>query len=225
MALAGEHTLQIVVPSIGLTGELARPDQPKGVVIIAHGGRPMRTSPRNRKVARELADAGLAVFSFDLLDEAEYREPSKSFDIELLTQRFVGAVEWARARPDLEGLRVGLMAIHTGAAAALRAAVEEHETIRAVVSRGGRPDLAGPLPSGIDVALLLVVAEQDERLLGLNLVALTRMGGPRRLEIVEGATHFFEEPGALERVTELAKAWFLEHLAGPGRPAAGAGQP
>jgi uncharacterized protein YeaO (DUF488 family) len=154
----------------------------------------------------------MAVFAFDLLDDREAHDRAKPFQIDLLTERFVAAIRWMRRQPGLGALPMGLFAIHTGAAAAIRAAAIEHDVVRAVVCRGGRPDLAGDQGLDCEASVLYVVGGRDDRLLGINADSLIRFGGRRRLEIIEQANHFFEEPGALEAVTALAASWFLEHL-------------
>lgn len=168
---------------------------------------------RNRQVAERLADAGLATLLFDLLTVDEADDRANVFDIGLLAGRLVEAIDWARAQ---FALPIGLFGASTGAAAALTAAALRPDAVAAVVSRGGRPDLAGPVLAEVTAPTLLIVGGNDEPVLGLNRWARDRLGGLSRLEIVPGATHLFEEPGALEAVSDLARDWFADHLP-PGR--------
>lgn len=196
----------------GLIGDLKSPAGPAGLVIFAHGSGSSRLSPRNQQVADTLVDAGMAVLLFDLLTEDEARDRANVFDIDLLAERLVEAVDWARARAGLASLPIGLFGASTGAAAALKAATLRPDAVASVVSRGGRPDLAGEALVDVTAPTLLIVGERDEQVIGLNRTAQARLGGPSRLEIVPGATHLFEEPGALETVSRLARAWFANHL-------------
>jgi putative phosphoribosyl transferase len=206
------HT-EIEVPADGvkLQGEFTVPDGPIGGVLFAHGSGSSRTSPRNRAVAAELWQAGLATLLFDLLtpEEAQHRE--NVFDIELLAARLAAAVGWVRHNRDTFGLPVGLFGASTGAAAALVAAAADH-SIAAVVSRGGRPDLANGALDDCRAPTLLVVGGADYGVIELNEGAFARLPHVKQLEIVPGATHLFEEPGALERVSRLACDWFVKHL-------------
>jgi len=219
--LRSSDPVQITDPTTGLTGELVQAENPVAVVLMAHGQRARRLDSRNRHAAQALAQEGMAVFAFDLLNDREAHDPAKPFQIDLLTERFVTAIRWAKRQPGLRGLPVGLLAIHTGAAAAIRAAGVEHDVVRAVVCRGGRPDLAGDEGLDCDAPVLYLVGGRDDRLLGINAASLIRFGSKRRLEIIEQATHFFEEPGAFEAATSLATSWFLEHLVRPGTMVAG----
>jgi putative phosphoribosyl transferase len=191
-------------------GLLRLPRSPIGLVIFAHGSGNSRLSPRNAFVADRLAEPGLASVLFDLLSEEESRHQEKVFDIPLLGARMAEAIRWARAEPDLTGLPIGLFGASTGSAAALVAAVQEPVT--AIVSRGGRPDLALGAIEDVTAPTLLIVAEADETVLELNRRAADRIGGPCSLEIVPFATHLFDEPGALERVADLAADWFGRHF-------------
>jgi len=187
------------------------------VVLFAHGSGSGRHSPRNRFVARKLRDAGLATLLVDLLTAAEERADARTghirFDIPLLADRLCGAVEWLAAHPPTRGLRVGLFGASTGGGAALVAAAREPGKVGAVVSRGGRPDLAGDaLPAAL-CPTLLVVGGDDDVVLDLNRQALARLGAPvRELVVVPGAGHLFEEPGKLDEVARLAADWFVRHL-------------
>lgn len=214
--LATPVPVEIPVGSIALKGDLTAPEAPRGVVLFAHGSGSGRLSARNRYVAEVLQAGGLATLLFDLLtEEEEWRERHTRhlrFDIGLLIGRLVAATRWAESRPELFGLKVGYFGASTGAAAALGAAAERPE-VAAVVSRGGRPDLA---PDSALLAVraptLLIVGGADAQVLLLNRRAMARMSCPVELEVVPGATHLFEEPGALERVAGLAREWFERHL-------------
>jgi dienelactone hydrolase len=181
-------------------------------VIFAHGSGSGRLSPRNNAVAAELRAAGLATLLFDLLTPAEARDRDNVFDIGLLAERLAEAARWARQEPDLVRLPIGYFGASTGAAAALVAAAERFSPAAAVVSRGGRPDLAGNALPAVRAPTLLIVGGDDRAVLELNREALAALRCEKQLAVVPGATHLFEEPGALEEVTALACAWFLQHL-------------
>jgi len=187
-------------------------------VLFAHGSGSSRLSPRNTSVAGELWQAGLATLLFDLLSEDEERIDAQTrelrFDIPLLTRRLIAATHWVQAQPELRRLPIGYFGASTGAAAALSAAAQI-PTVSAVVSRGGRPDLAGDALAHVRAATLLIVGGRDREVLDLNRHALARITCTARLEIVPGATHLFEEPGALERVAALAAGWFSTQLVLP----------
>lgn len=199
-----------------LPGDLTVPADATGVVAFAHGSGSSRRSPRNVAVARSLQDRRVATLLFDLLDPEEERRDAVSrelrFDIELLADRLVTAVDRLATDSSTRELPVGLFGASTGAAAALVAAARRPEVVRAVVSRGGRPDLAGEALSHVECPTLLVVGGRDRDVLALNERAASRMRAPLRLEIVPGATHLFEEPGALEQVATLAADHFARHL-------------
>lgn len=200
--------------SLQLPGTLTVPPDPSGIVLFAHGSGSSRLSPRNRRVAAALVQAGFATLLFDLLTEGEERIDEQThelrFDISLLATRLKGATAWLVERPDLADLPLGYFGASTGAAAALVAA-STMPAVRAVVSRGGRPDLAaGALPL-VRAATLLIVGGADPIVLDLNQIALAALRTEKRLEIVPGATHLFEEPGALDAVIELATGWFIQH--------------
>ncbi len=203
-----------------LAGDLVVPAPTRGLVLFAHGSGSSRFSTRNRAVARRLQEGGLATLLFDLLTQDEEaidaRTAELRFDIPLLAGRLVGALDWLTSQPALAGLGVGLFGASTGAAAALIAAARRPDRIRAVVSRGGRPDLAGPALAQVRAPTLLIVGGDDREVLALNEAALAELNCEKTLQIVPGATHLFEEPGALEQVAQLARDWFLRHL----RPAA-----
>jgi dienelactone hydrolase len=198
-----------------LNGDLTVPADAAGIIVFAHGSGSGRRSPRNQRVAGSLARAGFATLLLDLLTEeeevAERYTAHLRFDIPLLADRLVGAIEWVRSQPRISSLPVGLFGASTGAAAALIAATRV-EGIGAVVSRGGRPDLADQALRDVHCPTLLIVGADDPEVIELNRRALQRMVAPARLRIVPGATHLFEEPGALEEVAHLASNWFQDHL-------------
>ncbi|HEU5038365.1 MAG TPA: dienelactone hydrolase family protein [Nocardioides sp.] len=214
---ARDTVVEIPAGGVVLQGHLHLPARPEGVVVFAHGSGSSRHSPRNRYVAAVLSDAGLGTLLMDLLTPAEERDRGNVFDIELLAGRLAAAVRWLQAREDAAGAKVGLFGASTGAAAALWAAADPRLDIAAVVSRGGRPDLAGPRLASVHVPTLLVVGGADTAVLALNREAATRLGGPSRVSVVPGATHLFEEPGTLAAAALLARDWFCDHLMGPGR--------
>jgi dienelactone hydrolase len=195
-----------------LEGEVAVPERAAGLVVFAHGSGSSRLSPRNLQVARRLHGYGLATLLFDLLTEEEARDRRNVFDIPLLAERLVAAVRFARTHAELTWYPVGLFGASTGAAAALVAAAQAPHDIGAVVSRGGRPDLAGKALACVRAPTLLVVGGADCGVLELNRDAYDMLACEKRLEIVPGATHLFEEPGALDMVAGLAGRWFKSHL-------------
>lgn len=212
---------RVSVPPLGLVGEMRVPAQPRGIVLFAHGSGSSRLSPRNVAVAERLNAAGFATLLFELLTPAEANDRRNVFDVSLLAQRVVEAVLYVSGEPDVADLPLGLFGASTGAAAALFAAAELGNRVAAVVSRGGRPDLAGPELSRVVSPTLLIVGGNDTHVLDLNRKALTSLISEKLLKIVPGAGHVFEEPGALEKVTELAGAWFQHYLV----PAKGAAVP
>jgi dienelactone hydrolase len=201
-----------------LDGDLAIPHEARGVVIFAHGSGSSRHSSRNRFVAHELQTAGIGTLLMDLLTRQEEVVDSRTghlrFDIGLLADRLVAARRWVGAREDVGKLPVGYFGASTGGGAALVAAAREPEEVAAVVSRGGRPDLAGRALPHVRAPTLLIVGGHDDVVIGMNENAKAQMLCEVRLEIVPGATHLFEEAGALERVAELARGWFLRYLGG-----------
>lgn len=205
---------EILVRAAGATvaGLLTVPQQPRGVVVFAHGSGSSRHSPRNRYVAQVLQSAGLATLLFDLLTPYEERDRANVFDIALLAARLVDVTDWLRTAPDAAGLQVGYFGASTGAGAALMAAADPRTEVFAVVSRGGRPDLAGAALTEVRAPTLLIVGSRDEAVLDLNRQAAAAIGGECAIAVVEGATHLFEEPGTLEQVAALARQWFLDHL-------------
>jgi putative phosphoribosyl transferase len=218
------RTVHIATGLAVLEGDLVVPGNARGVVLFAHGSGSSRHSPRNRQVARRLQREGLATLLVDLLTAEEERVDERTrhlrFDIGLLAGRLVGAIDWLGAQPETRDLAIGLFGASTGAGAALVAATERPDVVRAVVSRGGRPDLAGELLPLVRAPTLLVVGGSDDVVIRLNEEARSRMRAPVKLEIVPGATHLFEEPGAIEEVSRLAREWLVRHLTPRGRPAA-----
>ncbi|MED7927838.1 alpha/beta hydrolase [Nonomuraea sp. LP-02] len=196
-------------------GDLVVPDAAQGLVLFAHGSGSSRHSPRNRYVAGALNEAGLATLLFDLLTPEEEADRANVFDIGLLAERLLERTREAREHPDSAGLPIGYFGASTGAAAALWAAAQPSNDIAAVVSRGGRPDLAGPRLAAVRAPTLLVVGGRDPVVIELNQEAQQRLQAECRLTIVPGATHLFEEPGALDAVADLARAWFVTHFAAP----------
>jgi putative phosphoribosyl transferase len=199
-----------------LEGDLAVPPGAKGIVLFAHGSGSSRFSPRNRAVASRLQDARFATMLLDLLTIDEERAEAATgqfrFDIGLLTSRLVAATRWVAQQPELQSLPVAYFGASTGAAAAIAAAAVLPTTVRAVVSRGGRPDLAGQALEALTAPTLLIVGGVDTVVINLNRDALRRLRCVKRLEIVPGAGHLFEEPGALEQVSQFAREWFERHL-------------
>jgi pimeloyl-ACP methyl ester carboxylesterase len=195
-----------------LPGGRYLPAPPKGLIIFAHGSGSSRFSPRNVFVARELVRRGFASLLFDLLDEEEAEDRRNVFDIPLLGARVGEAIDWAVTCEETRDIPIGLFGASTGAGAALVAAARAPAHVAAVVSRGGRPDLAGAMLERVRAPTLLIVGGADEQVIDLNRQALARLRCVARLDIVPGATHLFEEPGALELVVEAAGAWFLQHV-------------
>lgn len=195
-----------------LPADLMVPEQATGLVLFAHGSGSSRLSGRNRWVAEVLQQHGFATLLFDLLTEEEAQDRSKVFNIALLARRVGEAIDWVEQRPDLRDLRLGLFGASTGAAAALLAAAQKPTNVAAVVSRGGRPDLAMTALPLVRAPTLLIVGGQDTDVLKLNREALRQLGGSKRLEVVPGATHLFEEPGTLESIAALAARWFEHYL-------------
>lgn len=208
----------ISIPTAGvrLDADLVVPDDPLGVVLFAHGSGSSRHSPRNRMVAGLLQEHRCGTLLADLLTPAEAAHDAETgllrFDIELLAGRTAALVDWALSAEPVRGLPIGLFGASTGAAAALVAAADRPEAVRAVVSRGGRPDLAGDTLPRVRAPVLLIVGERDRPVVVLNEQAAATLTAPHRIDIVSGATHLFEEPGALAEVAERAAGWFTTHL-------------
>jgi putative phosphoribosyl transferase len=208
-----------------LEANLGIPIGARGIVLFAHGSGSSRFSPRNRTVAASLNDSGIATLLIDLLtaeEEAIDRVTAHlRFDIELLTNRLIGATDWLVHAPETRSLRIGYFGASTGAAAALIASVQRSQTVGAIVARGGRPDLAGAALPSVLAPTLLIVGGRDAPVIDMNRVALAALRCEKRLEIVPGATHLFEEPGTLEQVANLARVWFKRYLEQERAPAAG----
>ena len=215
-AQATHEAVRVDAGAAGIDGDLRVPERASGLVIFAHGSGSSRFSRRNRAVAGDLESAGFATLLLDLLtldeDARDQRTGEYRFDIPLLGRRVTGAIDWVQARPDLHRLPIALFGASTGAAAALIAAAERSGVVRAVISRGGRPDLADNALSDVEAPVLLIVGGRDEPVVEMNRDAMLRLRALVTLEIVPGATHLFEEPGALEQVAALAAGWCRTHL-------------
>jgi putative phosphoribosyl transferase len=208
------ETIDVLMEPRGLEGILRLPPQPMGLIIFAHGGGSSRFSPRNSLVARRLSNHGFATLLFDLLTPGEERDRRNVFDIPLLSSRVGEVVGWASTSSYVQRFPIGLFGASTGAAAALVAAANEPEPVKAVVSRGGRPDLAGEALAQVKAATLLIVGGLDHDVLDLNRRALRLLRCEKRLDVVPGATHLFEEPGTLEAVVAASIDWFSAHVLG-----------
>lgn len=208
--------VQVPTDGVTLPGDLVLPPQARAVVLFAHGSGSSRHSPRNRWVAAELRTGGLGTLLIDLLTEQEERRDARTaehrFDIALLGRRLVGAIDWLGEQPDTRHLPVALFGASTGAGAALVAAAARPERVLTVVSRGGRPDLADAALDDVRAPVLLVVGGADTEVLRLNEEAARRLDAPHSVHVVPGATHLFEEPGALEQVAEATRRWCDERL-------------
>lgn len=205
--------VSIAVGHVVLDGSFAVPERPLGLVVFAHGSGSSRHSPRNRAVAEALQRASIATLLLDLLTADEERDRSNVFDVELLAERLDHAIHWVRHDTPLVGLPIGLFGASTGAAAALVAAAYRATGLAAVVSRGGRPDLAGDALESVRTPTLLVVGGLDTDVLALNERATERLAGPHELSVIPGASHLFEEPGALDAVAVAATGWFTTWFA------------
>jgi len=215
-AQSEEKLVHIPVDGVTLEGALEIPSGAKGLVLFAHGSGSSRFSPRNNFVARELRAAGLGTLLIDLLTREEDQDYARRFDIALLTQRLVAVSKWLAAQAETASLPLGLFGASTGAAAALQAAALSPDTVKVVVSRGGRPDLAGEKAlRKVRCPVLLIVGGHDDVVIGLNEQAHAVLDCPKEIQIVPGATHLFEEPGTLEQVAALAARWFSKHLSVP----------
>lgn len=204
--------IQVPHEDLRLGADLTVPDGRTGFVVFAHGSGSSRHSPRNRLVADVLNDAGLGTLLLDLLLPAEERDRGNVFNIPMLGSRLASAVRWLRTRPEASDLPIGYFGASTGAGAALWAAAQPDAAIAAIVSRGGRPDLAGPRLELVAAPTLLIVGGADRDVLELNRIAVAHLAPPSDLSVVPGATHLFEEEGALEQVAVLARDWFLRYL-------------
>ncbi len=215
-----ERDVDIATGNVELEGRLSLPSESKGTVIFVHGSGSSRHSPRNRHVAETLNHSGLGTLLFDLLTPKEESDRANVFDIELLANRLIEVTGWLRQHEDWPRQAIGYFGASTGAAAALRAAADMGSEIAAVVSRGGRPDLTGPRITDVVAPTLLIVGSLDTVVLDLNRQARAQMRCETDLDIVPGAGHLFEEPGALDRVGTLAGSWFIQHF-----PASGSAGP
>jgi dienelactone hydrolase len=217
-----EQKVQVTTGPVSLDGNLSLPEKAVGLVLFAHGSGSSRFSPRNRLVAHHLQEAGLATLLIDLLsveeEDIDRLTRQLRFDIELLARRLEGVTDWVRQQAATRDLKIGYFGASTGAAAALIAAADRADGVGAVVSRGGRPDLAWSRLHQIKAPTLLIVGGNDEPVIDLNQKALAQLRTTKRLEIIPGATHLFEEPGALEKVAWLARDWFHLHLSAPEQP-------
>lgn len=207
-----EEPVEIVIRAHRLQGILGLPDNPRGIVLFAHGSGSGRLSPRNNFVARHLQEGQVATLLMDLLEESEADDRRHVFDIPLLAKRLLGATTWLTTRQETQRLAIGYFGASTGAGAALQAAAQSPGAVSAVVSRGGRPDLAAPYLPSVTAPTLLIVGGDDEPVIGMNREALELLICPKQLVIVPGASHLFEEPGTLEQVADLALDWFQRHL-------------
>lgn len=214
--VATEQQVVLRLPDVALEGEVVLPQGATGIVVFVHGSGSSRFSPRNQRVARHFNALGLGTLLFDLLTADEHRidEATRElrFDIPMLARRTVAVVDWLRRDAALRNLKIGLFGASTGAAAALVAAAERAEAVAAVVSRGGRSDLAGMAATRVKAPTLLIVGAYDDAVLALNRETVRLLKCAHRLEVVPGATHLFEEPGTLEVVATLAGNWFVENL-------------
>jgi putative phosphoribosyl transferase len=217
--MAVERSVSVPAGRVTLAGDLTLPERPAALVVFAHGSGSSRLSPRNRQVAAALVERGLGTLLFDLLtpeeDRVDRQTAALRFNIDLLSGRLVAAIDWVTSEPATADLPVGLFGASTGAAAALVAAAERPALTSAVVSRGGRPDLAGPALPRVVAPTLLIVGGEDHVVLELNRRAQQQMRAETSLVVIPGATHLFEEPGALEAVSELAADWFSRHARRP----------
>ncbi len=213
---ADKGAVSIRAAGVVLQGNLLIPQGAPGVVVFAHGSGSSRFSPRNRSVAEELRSGGVGTLLMDLLTSQEERVDIRTrhlrFDIELLSERVIGVVDWLGRQDATKGLSLGTFGSSTGAAAALIAAARRPHVVKAVVSRGGRPDLASGELSSVQAPTLLIVGGSDTQVIELNRVAMERMDNHVELELIPGAGHLFEGPGELKQVAQLARDWFVEHL-------------
>jgi pimeloyl-ACP methyl ester carboxylesterase len=222
---AEPREVQLRLDGANLSGTLGIPDEVRGVVLFAHGSGSSRHSPRNRWVAEDLQRAGLGTLLMDLLtpdeDAVDRLTREHRFDIPLLGNRLAAAIDWLFEEPSTSEYPVGLFGASTGAAAALRAAAARSDRVHAVVSRGGRPDLAGEALARVQAPTLLIVGANDVQVIRLNEEALRRMRAPAEFVLVPGASHLFEEPGTLAKASALAREWFLRYLPAAPRSASG----
>ncbi|NGX26365.1 MAG: putative phosphoribosyl transferase [Chlamydiae bacterium] len=204
--------MKIPLKDVTLEGDLVVPKGAIGIVIFAHGSGSSRHSPRNKMVAEEIAKVGHATLLFDLLTEEEDQNPEKRFDIPFLADRLMRVAHFIEKNPETKGMKIGFFGASTGAAAALETAAEMKQGISAVVSRGGRPDLAGASLTQVTAPTLLIVGGNDTQVITLNEQAFAELGCEKKMEIIEGASHLFEEPGCLMQIAHLAEKWFTKYL-------------
>ncbi|RJQ43782.1 MAG: hypothetical protein C4534_07555 [Gaiellales bacterium] len=211
-----QELVQFRAGTVQIEGNLVIPEGAHGIVLFAHGTGSSRMSPRNRFVAQELNDTGLATLLIDLLTREEEAVDAQTaelrFDIDLLAGRLEGAIDWLAANPPTSNLSIGLFGASTGAGAALVAATHRTEQVKAIVSRGGRPDLAGPAISSVKAPVLLIVGGRDLPVVRLNKMVVDELMVDNEVKVISGATHLFEEPGALEEVARAAASWFTRYL-------------
>jgi dienelactone hydrolase len=218
---SGECPVTIPAGNVSLNGDLCLPDGADGLVVFAHGSGSSRLSPRNQRIAAALRRAGLGTLLFDLLTQSEEAIDAVTaelrFNIPFLAERLVAVTDWLDTQPALQKFPIGYFGASTGAAAALVAAARRPERVAAVVSRGGRPDLAAKYLGQVKAPTVLIVGGDDTEVIRLNKMAFEKLDGAKELTIVPGATHLFEEPGTMEAVQGLAAAWFLKYLPGSGK--------
>lgn len=206
------RSVRIPIDKMMLEGSFVLPKKAKGIVIFAHGSGSSSKSPRNNYVANELRKHGVGTLLFDLLSEEEDFVYENRFNIDLLADRLIAATEWLLKQPETKGLKIGYFGSSTGSAAALVAAAHMHKTVRAIVSRGGRPDLAMSVLGMVKAPTLFIVGGEDGVVIELNKHAFYNMTAEKEMAIIPGATHLFEEPGSLEEVAQLASKWFKRYL-------------
>lgn len=211
----------VSIGPLSLAGQLNVPQEAQALILFAHGSGSSRRSPRNRYVGERLQRGNLGTLLFDLLKEDEAGKRANVFDVAMLAHRLAQAIDWCQTRSEVAPLSIGLFGASTGAGAALMAAAERPQSVYAVVSRGGRPDLAASALPRVHAPTLLIVGEADQEVLAFNRRAFEQLTCEKQLRLVPGATHLFEEPGALERVADLASEWFAGHLTSRGRSTSG----
>lgn len=211
----------VSIGPLSLAGQLNVPQDAQALILFAHGSGSSRRSPRNRYVGERLQRGNLGTLLFDLLKEDEAGKRANVFDVAMLAHRLAQAIDWCQTRSEVAPLSIGLFGASTGAGAALMAAAERPQSVYAVVSRGGRPDLAASALPRVHAPTLLIVGEADQEVLAFNRRAFEQLTCEKQLRLVPGATHLFEEPGALERVADLASEWFAGHLTSRGRSTSG----
>ncbi len=210
--ISNTKTVYISLSEVALTGDLTVPEAARGLVIFSHGSGSSRHSPHNQAVAEFLQKKGFATLLFDLLTEAEDEDYEKRFDIDLLSKRLYETTEWVATEASVAGLPVGYFGASTGAASAIRAAAKLKATVKAIVSRGGRPDLAMDVAEEIEAPTLLIVGSLDAPVISMNKAVYLKMLCEKEMVVVDGASHLFTEPGKLKEVAELALSWFERHL-------------